>query len=82
MSADDSAFNIRLIDAKELRKVIPFSRTTIWRLEQNGDFPKRIQLSPSRVAWVYSEVIQWIDCKRQGLIWQSDDDLEVRNIHA
>jgi predicted DNA-binding transcriptional regulator AlpA len=75
MRADNSVFDIRLIDAKELRKLVPYSRTTIWRLEKSGLFPNRIKLGPCRVAWSYSDVTRWIECKRQGLIWQSDDGL-------
>tara|TARA_R110002049_G_scaffold309186_1_gene518212 strand:+ start:27150 stop:27290 length:141 start_codon:yes stop_codon:yes gene_type:complete len=35
------------------------SRTTIWRLEQTGDFPKRVQLSPNAVGWRESEINHW-----------------------
>lgn len=37
------------------------SRTTIWRRERAGDFPKRIQLSPGRVGWKAVEIQAWIE---------------------
>ena len=42
------------------RKGITLSRTQIWRNERAGIFPKRVQLSAARVAWVESEVDAWI----------------------
>lgn len=37
------------------------SRTTIWRLERAGQFPKRLSISPGRVAWVREEVEAWVN---------------------
>jgi prophage regulatory protein len=33
---------------------------TLWRKVQAGTFPKPIQISPRRSAWVESEVVEWI----------------------
>jgi prophage regulatory protein len=50
-----------LIAFDDLRlKGITLSRTQIWRNERAGKFPKRVQLSAARVAWVESEVDGWI----------------------
>lgn len=35
------------------------SRTTIYRKVKDGDFPKPVNISDSRVAFVLSEVIEW-----------------------
>ena len=35
------------------------SKSTRWRLEKNGEFPKKIQLSSRAVGWRAEEVIQW-----------------------
>jgi predicted DNA-binding transcriptional regulator AlpA len=35
-------------------------RTTIWRLEHEGDFPKRRALTPRVVVWDEAEVDKWI----------------------
>lgn len=34
--------------------------TTLFRLERDGKFPARRQLSPGRVGWVKSEVEAWL----------------------
>lgn len=36
------------------------SYTTIFRLERDGSFPTRRQLSPGRVGWIKSEVEAWL----------------------
>lgn len=59
----------RLIDMKEVLKLVPYSRSHIRRLENAGRFPKRIRLGPGRVAWLLSEIAAWIESKRQGGVW-------------
>lgn len=55
--------NKKLVSKKELKTVcgIPYSPQHIARLEKAGDFPKRIKLGQCRVAWLLSEVEEWID---------------------
>jgi prophage regulatory protein len=36
------------------------SRTSVWRLEREGTFPKRRQLGTRSVGWVESEVEAWM----------------------
>ena len=51
----------RIIRASELQKITGLSRTTLWRLENKGDFPRRIKLGAGSVGWRNSEVTQWIE---------------------
>jgi prophage regulatory protein len=39
---------------------VALSRTTVWRLMREGDFPKPIPISRGRVAWVEEEISAWI----------------------
>jgi prophage regulatory protein len=39
------------------------SRTTIWRLEREGLFPKRRLLTGKIVAWDETEVDEWIESR-------------------
>jgi prophage regulatory protein len=39
------------------------SRSTIWRLEHRGQFPKHRSISANVVAWVEGEVAAWIQAK-------------------
>jgi prophage regulatory protein len=42
---------------------ITYSRFQLWRLEQEGRFPKRVRISPARVAWVETEIDEWLAAK-------------------
>ncbi len=50
-----------LIDCKDVSHTIGLSRSTIWRLEKAGNFPKRITLSNRCVRWSKYEVDSWVD---------------------
>ena len=41
------------------------SRTTIWRLERDGQFPKRRLLTGKIVAWDEAEIDEWIKSRSQ-----------------
>jgi prophage regulatory protein len=49
----------RIIPAEERRRLVPYSDMQIWRLEQEGRFPKRIRLGPYRVGWSLAEITEW-----------------------
>jgi prophage regulatory protein len=40
-------------------------RTTLWRWEKNGQFPRRRKLGGRCVAWLKSEVMEWITSRPQ-----------------
>ena len=54
---------MRFIRKKELRAKVGYSPAHIDRLEQAGDFPKRINLGPNSVAWLEHEVEAWIEAR-------------------
>jgi prophage regulatory protein len=50
----------RLITKAELRRMVPYTPQHILRLEKRGLFPRRVQVGPNRVAWLLSEIEEWI----------------------
>ncbi len=50
----------RFLREPEVQKITGLSRTTRWRLERDGKFPHRRRISTSAVAWVESEVQDWL----------------------
>jgi prophage regulatory protein len=51
----------RLIRLRELQaRLGGVSRTTLWRWERNSDFPTRVQIGPNTVAWIESEIEEWL----------------------
>ncbi|MGH8645131.1 MAG: helix-turn-helix transcriptional regulator [Gammaproteobacteria bacterium] len=57
----DAGMPDAILNAKQVTEVTGLSRTTIWRLEKDDKFPKRLQLSPSRVGWSKEEVTVWME---------------------
>lgn len=49
-----------LMRAADVQVVVGLSRVSIWRMERLGQFPARVQVSPSRVGWHGNEVKRWI----------------------
>lgn len=52
--------NIKFLRRSDVLLRCAFSNTTLHRLIHAGDFPTPIQLSPRAVAWIESEVNDWI----------------------
>lgn len=50
----------------EVRTRVPYSRVHLYRLEEQGDFPKRKRIGANRVAWVRAEVEQWLAERMEG----------------
>lgn len=50
----------RFIREPEVRRTTGLSRSTRWRLERDGRFPMRRKISPNAVAWLESEVQDWL----------------------
>lgn len=43
-----------------VRQLTGLSRSTIWRLEKNGQFPARRKLSANSVGWSLIELQAWM----------------------
>lgn len=56
----------RTVRRSELRQIVPLSDTTIYELEQRGEFPRRFYLTPRCVVWDLGEVEVWIDERRRA----------------
>ena len=54
----------RFIREPECRRITGLSRTTRWRMEKVGTFPKPYKLSPNISAYKSSEIQRWIDERR------------------
>jgi len=55
-----SAANNRLLSLEQVRHLIPYSASQIYRLEQQERFPRRLRIGPNRVAWLEDEVNSWL----------------------
>jgi prophage regulatory protein len=59
----DRVLSLKLLRFPAIRERTGLSRSTIWRLERHGDFPKHRRISANVVAWVEAEVMSWIHSK-------------------
>jgi prophage regulatory protein len=62
----------RTIRRQDLHAMVPLSDTTIYEMEQRGEFPRRFALSPRCVVWDLSEVEAWIETRRRTPIPQAE----------
>jgi len=54
----------RLLNFKQLKEMgISFSREHLWRLEARRAFPRRVYLSPQKIAWFEDEVEGWLSAR-------------------
>jgi prophage regulatory protein len=44
----------------EVDDITRLSDTTRWRMEKRGLFPRRVSISPGRVAWRRSDIDAWL----------------------
>ncbi|MGE4338051.1 MAG: helix-turn-helix transcriptional regulator [Pigmentiphaga sp.] len=54
----------RTIRRPQLREIVPLADSTIYEMEQRGEFPRRFALSPRCVVWDLGEVEAWLAARR------------------
>ncbi|UQR67632.1 AlpA family transcriptional regulator [Bradyrhizobium sp. C-145] len=47
----------RMLNEKQVLEIIPVGRTTLYRMEKSGRFPKATYISPNRRVWFEDEII-------------------------
>lgn len=56
----------RFLREPEVRRLTGLSRTTRWRLERTGQFPRRRRISANAVAWLETDIRAWMSEKAEG----------------
>ena len=54
----------RTIRRQQLREIVPLADSTIYEMEQRGEFPRRFALTPRCVVWDLAEVQAWLAARR------------------
>ncbi len=52
-----------IMKAADVELVTGLSRVTIWRVEREGQFPVRVQLTAGRVGWYGHEIKAWLESR-------------------
>ncbi|RZN31721.1 AlpA family phage regulatory protein [Bradyrhizobium sp. Leo121] len=69
----------RTIRRQQLREMVPLADSTIYEMEQRGEFPRRFALTPRCVVWDLSEVQAWLAARRsQPIVRAPGPDVKQR----
>lgn len=49
----------RFMRERDVLDATSLSRTILWRVMKNGQFPRPVRISPGRVGWRESAIIAW-----------------------
>ena len=63
MSLTMGAPVMRLIRLREVMRMTGLARSTIYKVMKEGTFPSSVPLQSRAVAWVESEVQEWIGAR-------------------
>ncbi len=55
----------RVLRDPQVFDITKLSKSTRWRLEKAGLFPKKIRLSPNAVGWLESDIRLWLEQRVQ-----------------
>jgi prophage regulatory protein len=59
VAAERGGAGDRLLSWDRVQDVVGISRPTAWRMQQRGDFPRPVKISPGRVGWWESDLTAW-----------------------
>jgi len=49
----------RMLSEKQVLEIVPVGRTTLYRMEKAGRFPRSTYISPNRRIWYEDEITRW-----------------------
>ena len=49
----------RMLSEKQVLEIVPVGRTTLYRMEKTGRFPRSTYISPNRRVWFEDEIVAW-----------------------
>jgi len=49
----------RMLSEKQVLEIVPVGRTTLYRMEKAGRFPRSTYISPNRRVWFEDEIVAW-----------------------
>src|SRR3954449_3029701 len=56
----------KIIRRPAVKEQTGLSATTIWREENAGRFPKRVQITANAVGWYQDEITAWVHARIRG----------------
>ena len=59
---------LKVYTKKETQKLLGLSGRTWDRLEAVGETPPKTRLSPNRIGYRFSDIKEWLDARREGVV--------------
>jgi predicted DNA-binding transcriptional regulator AlpA len=59
LSEGDGTKPRRMLNEKQVLGIVPVGRSTLWRMEKAGKFPKAKHIATNRRIWFEDEVTAW-----------------------
>ena len=53
----------RLLRRREVEEITGLSRSSIYRLMQEGEFPRPVKVGPAAVRWRASDIAAWVESR-------------------
>ena len=53
----------RLLKRREVEEITGLSRSSIYRLMREGQFPRPVKVGPAAVRWRESDIMSWLDSR-------------------
>ncbi|MBR1256418.1 AlpA family phage regulatory protein [Bradyrhizobium sp. AUGA SZCCT0240] len=66
MGRREIALTKRTVRRDQLREMVPLADSTIYEMEQRGEFPRRFAISTRCVVWDLAEVEAWLAARRSA----------------
>jgi len=60
LKENDKIFSDRIVRLPEVLEVTKSSKPTIYRMIQEGRFPRQVQISSRSVGWRWSDIENWL----------------------
>jgi len=48
-----------MLTERQVLEIVPVGRTTLYRMEKAGRFPRSTSISPNRRGWFADEIMAW-----------------------
>ena len=55
--------NDRLLRRRQVEEITGMSRSSIYRLMQDGEFPRPVRIGPAAVRWRVSDLSAWLESR-------------------
>lgn len=60
---------MRFIRTRQVLRMIGVGRTTLWRMVQEGSFPRPVRVTQRNSGYLLEAVHHWMETRAQGLPW-------------